>query len=74
MDIYDVELSEDILCMATGFGGGIGHTKNICGAITGSVMALGTVKRTPRSIWSKGRNGSTGSNISREIFTLYSGK
>ncbi len=27
--------------IATGFGGGIGHTGNICGAITGAVMALG---------------------------------
>lgn len=27
--------------IATGFGGGIGHTGGICGALTGSVMALG---------------------------------
>jgi len=27
--------------IATGFGGGIGHTGGICGAITGAVMALG---------------------------------
>lgn len=27
--------------IATGFGGGIGHTGNICGAITGAIMALG---------------------------------
>ena len=40
MDIYDIDLPEDILCMATGFGGGIGHTKNICGASPGAVMAL----------------------------------
>ena len=25
MDMYDVELPEDVLCMATGFGGGIGQ-------------------------------------------------
>ncbi|NLJ37823.1 MAG: C_GCAxxG_C_C family protein [Candidatus Atribacteria bacterium] len=27
--------------LATGFGGGLGHTGNVCGAITGSIMALG---------------------------------
>ncbi|HSV31953.1 MAG TPA: C-GCAxxG-C-C family protein [Atribacteraceae bacterium] len=27
--------------IATGFGGGLGHTGNICGAVTGAVMALG---------------------------------
>lgn len=27
--------------IATGFGGGIGHTGDICGAVTGAVMALG---------------------------------
>ncbi|MBC7218151.1 MAG: C_GCAxxG_C_C family protein [Candidatus Caldatribacterium sp.] len=27
--------------IATGFGGGIGHTGNICGAVTGAVMAFG---------------------------------
>jgi C_GCAxxG_C_C family probable redox protein len=27
--------------IATGFGGGIGHTGGICGAVTGAVMALG---------------------------------
>lgn len=27
--------------IATGFGGGIGHTGDICGAITGAIMALG---------------------------------
>jgi len=33
--------SELIPKIATGFGGGIGHTGRICGAITGAVMALG---------------------------------
>lgn len=27
--------------LATGFGGGLGHTGDVCGAITGSIMALG---------------------------------
>ncbi len=33
--------SELVPQIATGFGGGIGHTGDICGAITGAVMALG---------------------------------
>lgn len=33
--------SELIPKIATGFGGGIGHTGRICGAVTGAVMALG---------------------------------
>ncbi|MBR3784845.1 MAG: C_GCAxxG_C_C family protein [Firmicutes bacterium] len=41
MDIYETGMPEEVICMATGFGGGMGHTKNTCGAITGSVMALG---------------------------------
>ena len=44
MDIYEVDLPDEIICMATGFGGGMGHTKNTCGAITGAVLALGLVK------------------------------
>ncbi len=32
---------KDALRLATGFGGGIGRTQNICGAVTGAVMVLG---------------------------------
>lgn len=35
------------LRMATGFGGGLGRTGNVCGAVTGAVMALG---------WARGRD------------------
>ncbi|MBR5315171.1 MAG: C_GCAxxG_C_C family protein [Firmicutes bacterium] len=41
MDIYETNLPEEVICMATGFGGGIGHSKNMCGAVSGAVMALG---------------------------------
>ena len=44
MDMHDTGLPEEVICMGTGFGGGIGHTKNICGAITGACMAVGMVK------------------------------
>lgn len=43
MDKYDTELPREIMALATGFGGGMGHTKNTCGAITGAVMALSAV-------------------------------
>ena len=44
MDIYETGLPDEVICMATGFGGGMGHTKNTCGAITGAVLALGLIK------------------------------
>lgn len=40
MDHYETGLPREVITMATGFGGGMGHTKNTCGAITGAVMAL----------------------------------
>lgn len=44
MEMHDTGLPDEAIAMASGFGGGIGQTKNICGAITGAVMALGMVK------------------------------
>ena len=44
LDMHDAGLPDEVMCMGTGFGGGIGHTKNICGAITGAAMSLGMVK------------------------------
>jgi len=35
-------LGREPLCLATGFGGGIGHTGHICGAVTAAVLSLGT--------------------------------
>ena len=43
-DMHDINLPDEVITLTTGFGGGMGHTKNTCGAITGAVMALGTVK------------------------------
>ncbi|MDD4567856.1 MAG: C-GCAxxG-C-C family protein [Methanoculleus chikugoensis] len=38
----DVGVPEEvILCAATGFGGGVGHTGGTCGAVSGTVLALG---------------------------------
>ena len=44
MDMNETALPEEVICMGTGFGGGIGQTKNICGAITGACMAVGMIK------------------------------
>ena len=41
--LYDTGFGGEINALATGFGGGMGHTKNTCGAITGAVMALSAV-------------------------------
>ena len=49
MDMHDVNFPDEIIALASGFGGGIGHTKNTCGAVSGAVLALGTVlgRRNP---------------------------
>lgn len=40
LDIHGSDFPRAVLSLATGFGAGMGHTKNTCGAITGAVMAL----------------------------------
>jgi C_GCAxxG_C_C family probable redox protein len=37
-------LTENALKMATGFGAGLGASKDCCGALTGAVLVLGAVK------------------------------
>lgn len=46
---YETPFPKDVVALATGFGGGMGHTKNTCGAVTGAVMALSAVvgRRNP---------------------------
>ena len=34
--MHDINLPDEVITLATGFGGGMGHTKNTCGAITGA--------------------------------------
>lgn len=43
MEHFDTPFPKDVIALATGFGGGMGHTKNTCGAITGAVMALSAI-------------------------------
>ena len=71
MDMYETDLPDDILCMATGFGGGIGHTKNICGAITGAVMALGTLKGRRDPFGPKEEMGERVKNLQQNIYPLF---
>ena len=40
---FETPFPKDVIALATGFGGGMGHTKNTCGAVTGAVMALSTI-------------------------------
>ncbi|GFI62050.1 hypothetical protein IMSAG049_01223 [Clostridiales bacterium] len=44
LDMHDTDVPDSVIRMATGFGGGMGHTKNTCGAMTGAVLALGLSK------------------------------
>ncbi len=44
LDMHNVDLPKEIIALSSGFGGGMGHTKNTCGAITGAVMALSALK------------------------------
>lgn len=46
---YPTGYPQEVIALATGFGGGMGHTKNTCGAVTGAVMALSAVvgRRNP---------------------------
>lgn len=44
LDTHETDLPPEVIRFASGFGGGIGRTKHICGAVTGALMALGTVK------------------------------
>lgn len=42
-DVHGTTLPREAITLCTGFGGGMGHTQNNCGAVAGAVMALSTV-------------------------------
>ena len=44
LDTHDTPLPRELAGIISGFGGGIGHTKHLCGAVSGAVLALGTTK------------------------------
>lgn len=43
-DKLQLNLSDEALKMASGFGGGIGHAGCVCGALTASVMVIGMLR------------------------------
>lgn len=49
LDLNETGLPPEIIRLASGFGNGMGNTKNTCGAITGAMLALSSVKgrKTP---------------------------
>lgn len=47
LDTHETNLPREVVGLASGFGGGIGHTKHMCGAISGALLALGTQKGRP---------------------------
>lgn len=71
LDIYDVDLPDAVLCMATGFGGGIGHTKNTCGAITGAVLAVGTLKGRRAPFGPKEEMGERVADLQKNIYPVF---
>lgn len=71
MDMYETDLPDDVLCLATGFGGGIGHTKNTCGAITGSILAMGFVKGRKDPFGPKEEMGARIKVLQGEIYPVF---
>ena len=73
MDIYQCDVPDEVICMATGFGGGMGHTKNTCGAITGAVLALGLLKGRRDPFGPKEEMGARVKQLQGEIYPVFGG-
>lgn len=43
-DAMQLDISDEALRMASGFGGGIGHAGCVCGALSGGIMVLGMIQ------------------------------
>ena len=71
MDVYEVNVPDEVICMATGFGGGMGHTKNTCGAITGAVLALGLLKGRRDPFGPKEEMGDRIKHLQNEIYPVF---
>ena len=44
MDQHESGLADDVLRLASGFGNGMGNTKNTCGAVIGAVLAISAAR------------------------------
>lgn len=42
LDTHETNLPREVVGLASGFGAGIGQTRNMCGAVSGALLALGT--------------------------------
>lgn len=70
MDMHDIDLPEEAITLCTGFGGGMGHTQNSCGAISGAVMGLGTI-RGRRDPFAKEDMGERIAELQQEIYPIF---
>ena len=70
LDMHDTGLPEELMTLCTGFGGGMGHTQNNCGAVSGAVMAFGTVKGR-RDPFAKEDMGSRIAELQQEIYPVF---
>jgi C_GCAxxG_C_C family probable redox protein len=64
-EAYGIGLDKKVLRIASGFGGGMGLEK-VCGALTGSVMALGLLFTKDR-----GHESDFVENLNRELFARF---
>ena len=71
MDLYEGGVPDEVLCMAIGFGGGMGHTKNTCGAVTGAVMALGLLRGRRNPFGPKEEMGERIKHLQQEIYPVF---
>lgn len=44
LDTHETGLPDEVIGLSSGFGGGIGRTRNTCGAITGAILSVGAAK------------------------------
>ncbi len=44
LDLGISDFSPEVVALSTGFGGGIGMTKNTCGAVSGAALCVGAIK------------------------------
>ena len=53
-DFYNLDISDEALKMASGFGGGLGHAGCMCGALSGATMVLGMLQGRTNKEQSRG--------------------
>ncbi len=64
-----LDLDGDVMKIATGFGGGLGHAGCMCGALTGAAMVISLLQGRTRS----DQNRDTAYDSTREFHEIFSG-